>query len=261
MTIQVTCECGATYALKPKFAGKRVKCAKCKNAFQVPIPPVAAREDNGLGPALVVEANLLASPNPLSKSAAEAGSRQDDEPASSDRGKKRKLNQYGIAAIVSMLIAAAVPLVPSMIYAAYIAYNYFDAKALLADCTIVDVPVHLVKMTRTKSTSSDADGHAETTYSTSYRCEYTYVVNGKNLKKQFTTTDFNRGNTVITIAYSNTDPANSGRLMDLQSSANLTLNLIFSGCLCVGSLASAALFSGIVGFAFYQHGKQRRLER
>ena len=36
MTIFVTCECGKTYQLSDDKAGKRAKCQKCGNPFQVP---------------------------------------------------------------------------------------------------------------------------------------------------------------------------------------------------------------------------------
>ncbi|MDA7951771.1 MAG: hypothetical protein MPJ24_09830 [Pirellulaceae bacterium] len=29
MTVSVTCECGATYRLKPEYVGKAIKCPKC----------------------------------------------------------------------------------------------------------------------------------------------------------------------------------------------------------------------------------------
>jgi predicted Zn finger-like uncharacterized protein len=42
MTSAITCpKCGAAYRLGPEYAGKNVKCARCRQAFQVPAPTPA----------------------------------------------------------------------------------------------------------------------------------------------------------------------------------------------------------------------------
>jgi hypothetical protein len=44
MAIKVTCSCGTVLAADEKFVGKRVRCPKCGNVFQVPPPEVEAVE-------------------------------------------------------------------------------------------------------------------------------------------------------------------------------------------------------------------------
>ena len=52
MTIFVTCECGKTYQLSDDKAGKRAKCQKCGESFQIPSSedvsdaPVSSSSDN-----------------------------------------------------------------------------------------------------------------------------------------------------------------------------------------------------------------------
>jgi hypothetical protein len=60
MSIAVSCACGSAYELKDEFGGKRVKCAKCGNALDVPAAaPVAAIPVPGDEPAFARDKFLL----------------------------------------------------------------------------------------------------------------------------------------------------------------------------------------------------------
>src|SRR5215470_14432991 len=45
MAIKVTCSCGTVLAADEKFVGKKVRCPKCSNVFEIPLQEVEAVEE------------------------------------------------------------------------------------------------------------------------------------------------------------------------------------------------------------------------
>ena len=125
---------------------------------------------------------------------------------------------------------------------AYLAYlsvtTYLDAHSILKDHTVVEAPVELIDTSyRTKR------GHTTTTYD----FKYTYTVDGKDYSVRHSAVN-EKGERylddgVVTIAYSNTDPANAGVLVNLENKSSIGR--------FIKSFLIAALVLGIIGIFVY----------
>ena len=118
------------------------------------------------------------------------------------------------------------PLIAKLVLPAYItglvffayagADSYLNASSILKDHTVVDAPIELVDTTyRTKK------GHTTTTYI----FNYSYTANGSDYTEEYSAVN-EKGEryldeAVITIAYSNSDPARVGALHVLERQSSL----------------------------------------
>ncbi len=112
--------------------------------------------------------------------------------------------------------------------------SYLDASSILKDHTVVEAPIELVN-----TTSRTKRGHTSTTYI----FNYTYTVDGSDYVSEYSAVN-EKGERfldepVITIAYSNADPAKVGALhvLERQSSLGGTIKRVLIASLLLGLIA------------------------
>ncbi len=104
-----------------------------------------------------------------------------------------------------------------LLFLSYAGFNsYLNASFILEDYTVVEAPIELVN-----TSSRTKRGHTSTTYN----FNYTYTVDGEDYVTRYSAVN-EKGeryldNGVITVAYSNTDPAKVGALHVLEGQSSL----------------------------------------
>ena len=136
-------------------------------------------------------------------------------------------------ALISKLVWPAY--LAGLVFLSYVGIeSYLNASFILKDHTVVEAPIELVN-----TTSRTKRGHTSTTYN----FNYTYTVSGTDYVTEYSAVN-EKGeryldNPLITVAYSNADPAQVGALHVLkhQSSLGGTIKRILIAALLLGLIA------------------------
>ena len=123
----------------------------------------------------------------------------------------------------------------AIVFGAYTGVNsYLDASFIMKDHTVIGAPIDLVD-----TTSRTRRGHTSTTYI----FNYTYTVDGREFESEYSAVN-DKGKRyldepLITLAYSNTDPAKVGALhvVERQSSLGGLIKRVLMFAFIVGLLA------------------------